>query len=237
MTKAVFFDIDDTIYDYIGAHNNTMSVMKEWAYENLGIAKEDLEKYVAEARVKADDRAGRDYAVNHNRLVRFQCMLETLGKPVFPYAYEMYNLYWDTLIDQIIPSPGIEELMKELKQRGIYIGIGSNMTSDVQYRKILKLGLGKYIDGIVTSEEAGEEKPHRKIFDLCVEKAGVAMEESIFIGDSVSHDVNGAQNVGMPVILYRPKENITEIEWLQTEKGKCPVIAHFSQFFEAEKML
>ena len=43
MTKAVFFDIDDTIYDYIGAHNNTMSVMKEWAYENLGIAKEDLE--------------------------------------------------------------------------------------------------------------------------------------------------------------------------------------------------
>ena len=160
MTKAVFFDIDDTIYDYIGAHNNTMPVMKEWAYENLGIAKEDLEKYVAEARVKADDRAGRDYAVNHNRLVRFQCMLETLGKPVFPYAYEMYNLYWDTLIDQIIPSPGIEELMKELNQRGIYIGIGSNMTSDVQYRKILKLGLGKYIDGIVTSEEAGEEKPH-----------------------------------------------------------------------------
>ena len=72
MTKAVFFDIDDTIYDYIGAHNNTMPVMKEWAYENLGIAKEDLEKYVAEARVKADDRAGRDYAVNHNRLVRFQ---------------------------------------------------------------------------------------------------------------------------------------------------------------------
>ncbi|RGG24748.1 HAD family hydrolase [Ruminococcus sp. AF25-3LB] len=237
MTKAVFFDIDDTIYDYIGAHNNTMPVMKEWAYENLGIAKEDLEKYVAEARVKADDRAGRDYAVNHNRLVRFQCMLETLGKPVFPYAYEMYNLYWETLIDQIIPSPGIEELMKELKQRGIYIGIGSNMTSDVQYRKILKLGLGKYIDGIVTSEEAGEEKPHRKLFDLCVEKAGVMVEESIFIGDSIAHDVTGAQNIGMPVILYRPKENVNEIEWLQTEKGKCPVIAHFSQFFEAEKML
>ena len=38
MTKAVFFDIDDTIYDYIGAHNNTMPVMQEWAYENLGIA-------------------------------------------------------------------------------------------------------------------------------------------------------------------------------------------------------
>ena len=58
MTKAVFFDIDDTIYDYIGAHNNTMPMMKEWAYKNLGIAQDELEKYVAEARVKADDRAG-----------------------------------------------------------------------------------------------------------------------------------------------------------------------------------
>jgi len=63
------------------------------------------------------------------------------------------------------------------------------------------------------------------------------VEESIFIGDSIAHDVTGAQNIGMPVILYRPKENVNEIEWLQAEKGKCPVIAHFSQFFEAEKML
>ncbi len=46
------------------------------------------------------------------------------------------------------------------------------------------------------------------------------MEESIFIGDSIAHDVTGAQNIGMPVILYRPKENVNEIEWLQTEKGK-----------------
>ena len=49
--------------------------------------------------------------------------------------------------------------------------------------------------------------------------------------------ISNAQNIGMPVILYRPKENVNEIEWLQTEKGKCPVITHFSQFFEAEKML
>ena len=247
MTKAVFFDIDDTIYDYMGAHYKTMPVMKEWAYNNLGIAKEDLERYVAEARRKADDRAGRDYAVNHNRLVRFQCMLEMLGKPVFPYAYEMYNLYWDTLIDQIVPSPGIVELMKELKQRETYIGLGSNMTSDIQYQKILKLGLGQYIDGIVTSEEAGTEKPDRKVFDLCMEKAGVKPEESIFIGDSIAHDVKGAQNVGMPVILYQPKSltHDTEakmsmkrkVEWLQTEDGKCPVVSHFLQFFEAEKMI
>jgi len=57
------------------------------------------------------------------------------------------------------------------------------------------------------------------------EKAGVMVEESIFIGDSIAHDVTGAQNIGMPVILYRPKENVNEIEWLQAEKGKCPVLA------------
>lgn len=73
-------------------------------------------------------------------------------------------------------------------------------------------------------------KTASKTFDLCVEKAGVMVEESIFIGDSIAHDVTGAQNIGMPVILYRPKENMNEIEWLQAEKGKCPVIAHFLSF-------
>ena len=46
MTKAVFFDIDDTIYDYIKADHDTLPVMKEWAYKNLRIAKEDLERLI-----------------------------------------------------------------------------------------------------------------------------------------------------------------------------------------------
>ena len=44
------------------------------------------------------------------------------------------------------------------------------MTAYVQYRKLEAIGVTSYIDFIVTSEEAGAEKPHYHFFDICVEK-------------------------------------------------------------------
>lgn len=60
--------------------------------------------------------------------------------------------------------------MKQLKEQGVYVGICTNMTAEIQYQKIEKLGITRWIDGVVTSEEAGVEKPDYRIF-LCAEKA------------------------------------------------------------------
>ena len=56
------------------------------------------------------------------------------------------------------------------------------------------------------------------------------VSECVFIGDSVNHDVRGAQAAGMPVMLYDPEGNVTE------DYG-CPVLHHFSEYFELEKTL
>ena len=230
MIQAVIFDIDDTLYNYMENDRRVKKELQEWCAEKLGISAEEYQEYLKKGEKYANDRAGWGYAVNHNRLVRYQTMLELLGKPVIPYAYEMYELYWDSLISQIVPNPGVVELLQGLKVRGTYIGLGSNMTADIQYRKIMKLRLGEYIDGIVTSEEVGIEKPDARLFRLCAEKAGVDVSECVFIGDSVNHDVRGAQAAGMPVMLYDPEGNVTE------DYG-CPVLHHFSEYFELEKTL
>lgn len=230
MVKAVIFDIDDTLYNYMENDRRVKKELQEWCAEKLGISAEEYQEYLKKGEKYANDRAGWGYAVNHNRLVLYQTMLELLGKPVIPYAYEMYELYWDSLISQIVPNPGVVELLQDLKVRGTYIGLGSNMTADIQYRKIMKLRLGEYIDGIVTSEEAGIEKPDARLFRLCAEKAGVDVSECVFIGDSVNHDVRGAQAAGMPVMLYDSEGNVTE------DYG-CPVLHHFSEYFELEKTL
>ena len=67
--------------------------------------------------------------------------------------------------------------MQKLKERGIRIGIGTDMTAHIQYRRLEFLNLSPYIDFIVTSEEAGVEKPTPHLFELCVEKAGVPAGE------------------------------------------------------------
>ena len=112
--------------------------------------------------------------------------------------------------------------MKELKKRKIRIGIGTDMTAYVQYRKLEAIGVTSYIDFIVTSEEAGVEKPHYHFFDICVEKAGVRPEECAFIGDNYKKDVEGAWNSGLRGIWYtQEKEPDMEI--------KYPVVRSFTE--------
>lgn len=163
MIKAVFFDIDDTVYDYISADKVAIAALKSYCRRQFDLSDDDFGQYISAARHMADARTGEGCAATHNRLIRFQCMLEILKKPLFPHAYEMYRIYWDTLISSSKPEPGI--------------------------RKLEHLKLGEFIDGIVTSEEAGEEKPAKKLFLLCAQKASARPCECVFVGDSLKNDI------------------------------------------------
>ena len=81
------------------------------------------------------------------------------------------------------------------------------MTAYIQYKKLEKLGVLKYLDFIVTSEEAGEEKPTPRFFELCVKKAGCKPEECVFIGDSLKKDVQGAADAGLAAVWYDPEDS------------------------------
>lgn len=131
-------------------------------------AREELENYYKTAERSWIRELGSDTAAIHNRLLRIQCMLELMKQPLFPHAFNMYHTYWDTLIQRSRPSKGVVDFIKELKKRGIRIGIGTDMTAYIQYKKLEALGVAPYVDFIVTSEEAGVEKPHPHFFELCV---------------------------------------------------------------------
>ena len=113
-----------------------------------------------------------DTATIHNRMLRFQCMMELLDQPLLPHVKTLACTYWDTVLERMEPYLGVEELFRTLHESGIRIGVGTDMTAYIQYRKLEELGLAPYVDMVVNSEEAGVEKPDSKFFGLCVEKAG-----------------------------------------------------------------
>ena len=115
----------------------------------------------------------------------------------------MYHLYWDSLLSSARPEEGVLQLMQLLKTKGIGIGIGTDMTAYIQYEKLEALGVSSYIDWIVTSEEAGAEKPAERFFALCAEKAGADPSQCIFIGDTLEKDVEGALKLSLIHILTK----------------------------------
>jgi putative hydrolase of the HAD superfamily len=202
MIKSIIFDVDDTLYDFRSAHSAALGTLSAFVESALGVSPEAFIALHGETFRLQEARLG-NTAASHNRLIRFQMMLEALNKPV-ALAPSMAELYWSALLACVRPLPGAAETMTQLRDRGMTIGVGTNMTADWQFAKLQRLGMMPLIDFIVTSEEAGVEKPDAGLFALCARKAGCAMFECAFVGDSLKGDALGARDAGMRAFwLYR----------------------------------
>ena len=205
--KAVFFDLDGTVYNYNRGDRLGKEAISSYMEREFGLSGEETGRALKWAFLEAGNRIGYSCGALHNRLIRYQMMLEHLSLPIHPHAMALASLYWDTLIGQAQPEPGLIPLLQALRSRGLITGFGTNMTAMIQFKKLDRLGLWPYTDVLVTSEEVGTEKPDRRVFDWCARKASLSNEECIFIGDTWAHDVDGARKAGMEGILYRGKES------------------------------
>ena len=204
MIKTIIFDIDNTMYSFKTGNQAGMAALCAYAKEQFGIAEGEFLDKFKKGKKLAEDRVGTDTAAIHNRLIRMQVILELMGKPLFPHALNLYHCYWDALLASAKPEPGLLDAMKALKAAGLTLGVGTDMTAYIQYKKLERLGAAPYIDFITTSEEVGAEKPNPRLFLECARKAGVPAGECLFIGDSLAKDVRGAIGAGMLAFLYAP---------------------------------
>jgi len=205
LPKAAVFDIDETLYPLAAANAAAMEETEARAARLLGVP---AETFRAAYRRAFDWQIGNhaDNAGFHSRAVRCQRALEELGLPL-RFAMPLSDFYWDELLKRIAaagPADGAPELLDALRARGVRIGVGSDMTADWQLRKLEKLGLLDRIDFVVTSEEAGVEKPAPGFFALCLEKAGCAPGECVFVGDNLRKDALGALAAGMRGVWLQP---------------------------------
>lgn len=99
----------------------------------------------------------------------------------------------------------------------------TDLTADVQFRKVMKLGLMKYASLMVSSEEAGREKPHPYIFLRALKKLETDPNSAVMIGDSFEKDIEGTLLVGLRAIWYNrnqepktyPADRVTEVHRFQ----------------------
>ena len=211
MIKAVIFDVDNTLYNFTKAHKAAFRALAAYADERLGLSGESFERLHRETAEELRAYMG-EVAALHNRCIRYQVMLEKLGLPLYPHVLEMEGFYWDTLLKEAVPSANAKETLRSLKDRGIRIGVGTDMTARMKFIKLEMLVILAYVDFLVSSEEAGAEKPALSFFARCVEKAGFGKKECLFVGDSLRKDVLGALDAGLQAVWYGPESPAEERE-------------------------
>ena len=72
--------------------------------------------------------------------------------------------------------------------------------SKSQREKIDAIKASSYFDEILISEEVGIAKPDPRVFQMAMSKLDATPDQSVFIGDSLEHDVSGARNAGMMTV-------------------------------------
>jgi len=98
------------------------------------------------------------------------------------------------LFDDVIPT------LKDLKSRGLILGLISNVERDLTVT-VNELGLPSWLDIVVTSLDAGFNKPQPEIFEEAMRRAGVQPSQAIYVGDQYQVECVGADRAGMRGIL------------------------------------
>ena len=95
----------------------------------------------------------------------------------------------------------IRSLQPFVRQYGV-----TNGTKIAQTKKIVKSGLDRLLDGVFISEDVGAEKPSRDFFEGVWSKIGrFSPDEVLIVGDSLTSDIRGGNNVGIRTCWYNPK--------------------------------
>ncbi len=214
MFSGILLDIDNTLYNYEGPHQAGMqkvyATARAFGYQNF-------EEIFNLTRKEIHDEL-KNTASSHNRLLYFQRILEKYGDTRCSVAKTLTDTYWNEFLNKMVLFDGVIEFLARNNDKKICLI--TDLTADIQYAKINKLGIFPYIQYIVTSEEVGVEKPNSKMFKTALKKMELQPNEVCMIGDSYEKDIIGAQKLGIKAF------------WKTEEKYCSNQVTAFNNFHE-----
>jgi HAD superfamily hydrolase (TIGR01662 family) len=199
--KAVFFDVDFTLI-YPGPTFQGQGYAEFCRRHGISV---DAARFPAAVRAASSIlNEVQDHIYDGDIFVRYTAkIIEGMGGTgdrVTACATEMYD-EWAAcqhffLYDDVAPA------LQALARRGVKLGLISNshrcLASFQQHFELEGL-----IAAAVSSHEHGYMKPHPSIFEAALTLMGAGADESLMVGDSFTHDIEGARSVGMRGILVQ----------------------------------
>ncbi len=231
LPDALLFDTDNTLYAYDPAHTEAMEAVQHKLYLKFNI--ESTEFYDSFKKVKHEvKRHTAGTAASHSRLLYFQRLLETMGLgSQILIALDLEQTYWRAFLNKSELFENVRELLDDIRLLGIPTAIVTDLTAQIQFRKIVYFGLDQCFDYVVTSEEAGFDKPDPAPFNLALEKLKPKGNCVWMIGDNPINDIQGAKESINAVTIQKLHTGI------EKGIGASAPDATFNNFKELRKLL
>ena len=199
--RFVYFDLDDTLLDHRRAQDLALGDL-HLQFSSLGTF--PLDRVRAEyARVNG--RVWTEYAAGTRdkegtRSGRFSLLFESLG--IEEDAMRAASVYLEAYADHWVLADGALDALKQIAGARP-TGLLTNGFAEAQRAKLARFPeMAALFSTVVISEEEGVLKPHPELFRIASERAGADPEEILYVGDSLTSDVEGGLAAGWQVIWY-----------------------------------
>ncbi len=104
-------------------------------------------------------------------------------------------------IEWVRPMPGAGELLEALRKRGLKLAMLSNATDGRYIADVVRrMGWGEWFDPLVVSADIGIRKPRAEAFRAVLDRWSFEPGDVAMVGDSLYHDVGGAQALGLVTV-------------------------------------
>lgn len=202
--KGIFFDLGGTLFSYRHVSRRHGELLTETARRLALIDPKVLKRAYATALQDVTAHyAGLDYYL-HRDLFR-DALVRALVLVDVPADDALVDWYLDEHRDAVFGCLELQDdclaTLRALHERGLYQSVVSNIDDDMLDPLVAREGLDRWLQHWTSSEQARSCKPHRRFFEICLEKSGLAAADVLFVGDSPEHDIAGAAALGMQTAL------------------------------------
>jgi putative hydrolase of the HAD superfamily len=91
--------------------------------------------------------------------------------------------------------------LRDLRERGLRVGLLTNGPSELQRRKLAVTGIAPELEAIAISEEIGAAKPQPEAFFTAAGMIDCEPAETAMVGDSPLYDITGAHAAGLALAV------------------------------------
>ena len=198
----LLFDADRTLYDFDASEKLAFFEVAP----NYGVIPTD-DNFELYKKINNENWQALEMGLfKKDRIVvrRFEQFLQAVG--VQGDAVKMNDDYLTALSKKSILFEDTIALVERLKQAGKRMFLITNGVTKVQLGRIDGSPLQPYLENIFISEQMNVSKPQKLFFDLVAQNiSNYSSERAIVIGDSLTSDIQGANNAGLDCIWLNPE--------------------------------
>ena len=199
--KFIYFDLDDTLLDHKSAEVAGLADVHDHFSFLDAIASDDLIATYGQVNSRQWMLYSQgDISRDELQRNRFEQTLEQLNLDASRYE-EVGNYYMQAYRNHWQWIDGAQKAYRQVLDH-FPVGILTNGFAETQRLKFERFDFDQSADHTIVSEDVGVLKPDPKVFEHATKLANVAPDDILYVGDSLSSDIEGGSKFGWNVAWY-----------------------------------